>query len=478
MAVKTVMVTGSETGLKSVPLQALPREAWTSLVGGDSGAAGDIDTLYENIPWLYRGVNAICNALDGIEHVVHRGDKDGPEVDEDDLPFEVNLGELLDNWARMMTLRGAAYAFIERNRARTLKVRPLHPATMKPVYDKERGLIGFKRRLGSTEINLTLDDVAYVWQPNHKTEVGPGTSPARAALRAAGFLDSMDEYGTGYFKNGALNPTIIEMHEDTSDQDLERMESWYKRMLTGVKNAFSVKAAAGKVAAHTLGSSMKDLVVPELSNAKREDVATALGVPQTMMFSNAANYATAQQDDLHFYDKTVLPLDKKIVDALNKQIFIPMGLFLVAHTERMEIFQRQEMAKAYGMAQLFTVGAIPAEFLWDTMNMPDQYRGKGTFYRRPVNTASGGVGTQTIGKPDGQQPIDNIESPQNDLMKKWRVMALKRLKEGKPGKMADFESDGLNAVTAAAIRGALKDARTASRVNAVFDDAARWGSYP
>lgn len=475
MAVKTVMVTGSETGLKSIPLQNVPREAWTSLTGGDVGATGDIDTLYENIPWLYRGVNAICNALDGIEHVVHRGDKDGPEMEEADLPFEVNLGELLDNWARMMTLRGAAYAFIERNRVRVLKVRPLHPATMTPKYDKQQGLVGFKRRLGSSEILLTLDDVAYVWQPNHKTEIGPGTSPVRAALRAAGFLDSMDEYGTGYFKNGALNPTIIEMHEDTSDQDLERMESWYKRMLTGVKNAFGVKAAAGKVAAHTLGSSMKDLIVPELSNSKREDVATALGVPQTMMFSNAANYATAQQDDLHFYDKTVLPLDKKIVDALNKQVFQPMGLFLVAHTERMELFQRQEAAKAYSLAQLYLTSVVTREEAREQMGLPPTT--KGTFYeRRPAQ--NGGGNATFVAKPDDEQAQDKVDNPQNDLMKKWRTMALKRLKEGKPEKMATFEGDGLNAVTAAAIRGALKDAKTASRVNAVFDDAMAWRNYP
>lgn len=492
---KTILITPENGGLKSTSFNNVPKEAWTSLVGGD-GSQREVGDLYEKVPWLFRGVNVRVESLLNVPRKLHQGGADGPEVEVYTLRnFDVDIESLLGAWTLHLTMYGAAYAIADVNAiGRVFSVRPILPSSVKPIYDDVKGLIGFKRTVKSKDYIYgiagkprrewpanAVGTMAYCWMPNHKSESGPGLAPAQVAARAAGILLNSDVFIEKYFEQGTIMPTVLVAEDVSSDNETERLKSWAKRVLSGIKNAFSITAVSGKLTAITLGARIKDTMATELTTQAREDIATALGVPQTLLFSNAANYATAAQDDLHFYDKTILPLLKKMLGKLNTQVFQPAGYTLVEHHGEMEIYQRAEMGKGYAAAQLWATNAVPREWVWDIMGLTDDYR-KGTFYSDLAGKVAAQSGSANMSKPPDLPDVPKVDEPAQPTLKgdldRWQRLAVTRMKEGKPDKALKFESDLIPPAMVGAIRGLLKNVQSVDGVAGVFDQALVWGVYP
>lgn len=474
-------------GLKSIPLNSLPPEAWRVVVGDNGSIDNSILARYEDVPWLYRGIEARCNALAGMPFAVHKGDESGDELEEGTLPFEVELSDLLNQLYRYYILFGAWYLFIGKNRAKFIKdVRPLHPKTITPKYDEMQGLTHFIRKLGTREITLQVDDMAWLFKPPHKSETGIGISDAMVALKAAGIIHAMDNYERGYFENGAINPTLVSVAPGVQKSDKERLEAWYRRALTGVKNAFKISVIenAGDLKTVSLGYAMKDLAAPELNAQKREDIATALGVPQTVLFSNAANYATALQDDLHFYEKTIVPDALRFERALNNDLFKPLGYCFKFHKERMEIYQRLEAEKSASVVALYDKGIMTLAEVREHMNLPPLPEAE----EITVTTEPPKQLPAPEAEMEDEAETNEAEAKLNanvihvsplaaDLLR-WRDKAIKRYGEGKPGKAVDFESEAIPQSLAASIKGALEAIKSADDVRHIFADAMQWVAYP
>lgn len=357
---KHYLVTAANGGLtvKSVGLDALPDSAWTPVLGADEG--GSALDLYERIPWLYRAVNLRADAIASLP--VSWETLDGTPLDAPPrLPFALDLPHLLNLIEGWLTLYGAAYVFKGMNAARRVKqLRPLHPRTVTPIYEGERGLVGYERQAGGERIALSLDEVVAIWLPARRAELGHGVPPAQAALSSAGMLHAADQFGEQYFQHGAVMPTLISIEGMPSPADMEKLESWAGRAMSGLRNAFRPLALRAPVKVQPLAGNVElgKLALPELTDKKREDIATALGVPHSLLFSNAANYATARQDDLHFYDKTVLPEARRIESALNRGLFERQGVRLRFRPDRLEIYQSLEAQKADRVATLVSAKVI------------------------------------------------------------------------------------------------------------------------
>ena len=101
-----------------------------------------------------------------------------------------------------------------------------------------------------------------------------------------------------------------------------------------------------------IGSDMKEADTTAITQQRREDIAVSLGVPLSLLYSNAANYATAQQDAANFYTHTVIPEIAAIASSINRQLLTPLGLTLTPQPSRIEALQYAllEQAKAVNEA--------------------------------------------------------------------------------------------------------------------------------
>ena len=346
---------------KSIPIRNMPPEAWRSVFG--DAVEDDIYSLAKSVPWLYRGINVIAEAIVNLPRNCEALD---------DAGFIVNYPTLLNEIVGDYLLAGAMFACMEENPAgKQRTVRRFHPRTIKLVTDSVDGLVGFERNLrDSTPVFYAVGELAYSWIPSRTAEIAIGDAPARAALRASGLLNSIDEHAVKYFEAGAINPTIAKIADFQTypEAEQERTKTILQRLLgRGLDSSHRIAPVGTNIEFETIGSPMSDLAVPELTNSKREDIATALGIPQSLLFSNATNFATAHQDNRHFYEKTIIPLARKI-EAMFNHYFMQYGIedALVFNEQQLEVFQTDEAMRSGSLVNLVNVGmplAIAMEVL-------------------------------------------------------------------------------------------------------------------
>lgn len=347
------------TGAKGVRLEDLPEEAWRIVVG--EGAGKDAAArLYGVVGWLYRCVDIRAGAVANMPWEIKRGEK-VEMTNEDDAPEQMSwlndLPALLYQTEAAVALTGRAYWFRERNLLRTLATRWLLPGSVQPVIDKTDGLVGFTRSIDGREKPLDVADLVYFWLPDPFVELGPAEHyPGKAAMGAAGVLANMDVFLAGYFDRGMIKATLLKYKDSISPDEAKRVKEWWKRVATGIKNAFATEVVRGDFEALTIGEGLHDLQNTALTAEQRESICTAMGVPQSKLTANAANYATKQGDDLSFIQDTIAPECRWIASVINRQLLGPMGLRLAFKPDELSIMQEDETARANSLKLLVDAG--------------------------------------------------------------------------------------------------------------------------
>lgn len=337
-------------GVKSVPLDQLPESAWRFIAGGPEGT-GDWTPAkaYQIVPILYRAVEMRANAVASMPFALHRGNS---ETDlSEDPAYEWLTRELKRRlWltSAAMDVYGRGYWAVERNRyGQNLVLRWLLPTSVTPVMSEADGLVGFKRRLSNgQEVPFDLTEMVYFWAPSLTAEVGPGEGCVSAALRAAGTLAQVDAFAESYFKRGVIKATVFQVDGNVDKGQMEAAQNVLRRMMQGIKQAFSVLVLRSNFKPIVIGDSLKDTSAPEMTQQKREDVAMAMGIPFSLLYSAAANFATAQMDNLSFYQKTVVPRCDMIEEALNDQLLKPLGLTLEFDPDQLDVYQAAQVEQA------------------------------------------------------------------------------------------------------------------------------------
>ena len=452
-------------GQKAVPLNALPPEAWT-FITGEGPDLSELRTLYDRVPWLYRGVGIRATALPSIPFVLLKGDEqiDSSENYENKVGWLPDPFTLLEQIEYDLVLHSRAILIKDQNifgRSIGEGLRRLHPPTMKPKIDGDRGIIGFIRTLNNRQLPLiAVDEVVYIALPDPWSEIGRARSPAENSLSAAGILRDVDEFGSAFFKRGAVKVTLLAVSGSVRPEEKEKLEGWWRGITRGLKDAFTGKVInADRIEPHVIGEGISELSDQGLTKEKREDIATALGVPQSILFSTGAvNRAVSQQDDLHFYTKTMIPEARRVERVLNAQHFQNEGLRLQFRPQEMAIFQADEEARSAALLNLVHAGE----------DLENAYKILGFDLPKEV--------IESHEKNPKTLPPTNGTSEMVDDLKLWRRKNLNLLKAGR-AIPAQFDSDVLPPGVRGAIEGALGEAATEDDVKEIFDPVI-WHGYP
>lgn len=352
-------------GEKSITLDNYPDEAWVFYSGAPKT---NLDEYFRSVPWLYRGITKTAGAVSGVPWALVRGGNDVDDSSQNDNPTGLlpNLSVLCNQVALSLELYGRAYLLKERNRLKVTKLRYLAPSTIEVEIDAETGEPRFIRQVNNKRYDYTADDIIYFWLPDPSREIGPpGAWPAKAALHASGVLANLDVFVESYFKRGAIRATLVSADGLSDKAERERLESWFTKLMNGITNAFRWKIFnANRLNVQTIGDGIDSLQDNDLTLSKRQDISTALGIPFAMLFSDSANYATAQEDKLNYYDETVVPLFEFIIETLNVQLLDKLGYHLESRHATMDIYQVDEQSRSASLGQLVTaLAASPQEFL-------------------------------------------------------------------------------------------------------------------
>lgn len=353
-------------------------KAITNIPGLPSQVAqkvGSVGEAYAAATYAYRCIHLRANSISQIPFRIKNSD--GGEVKFSGWNWADKLPRLLWLTEASLCLHGAAYWFRSRNLVKTLNYRWLAPQTIKPTYDPNEGITGFRRVLSkdgkgddlknvferldsgvvpsSGKADYDLQDVVHFFLPDPEVEIGPGRSPTDVALEPIGLLNFINQFGSGFFERGAIPAVMLSVKGNVQEGELKRLEQWWRKLTRGVNRAWDAIAVRADVEPKVIGKPIKDLAMTELSVSMRGQIACAYGVPQTLL-EDAANYGTAKTHRKSFYVETVIPSALLIQGVLNEQVFNPAGLSFEFITEELQIMQEEEAERSAALASLVGAG--------------------------------------------------------------------------------------------------------------------------
>ena len=418
-----------------------------------------IQTAYQAVPWLFRGTELRAQSVGSLPFEILRGDDvvDSSDDYQNVLGFLPNPSAFLKRVEACLVLMGSSYWGLLSNRlAQTQgtlsELRYYYPPSIEPQIDKQLGLTSFARRVGGQSIPLGKEQVLYFWYPDPFVELGePRSYPGQAALEASGVLQNIDKFASTFFRRGAIKATLLTVSGTTAEPERQRLKAWWSRMFEGIRNAWQTEVInADKVTPIVVGEGIKELENVTLTNDKRQDVCTALGIPQTKLFSDSASGlgggGVSRQDDMRFYKETVVPEAEFIASIFNEQVLIPRGYSLQFRPETMDIFQEDENQRATSLSILVTAIKEPAaDVAMDILgyDLTEEQRVKlEALWGEKEERAETLMANFQSPKPE---PEENEDKPTEDEeTKAFRNWYEKRSRNGKTPDISKFEFKILN----------------------------------
>ena len=361
------------SGTKSLSLNNA--HLWEHVLGFEdmkNGPGLSAGEAYSAVGWVNRCVHIRAAALSSMPWGVYSGDTEILAHDYEDFTgyeWAETLPLMLYLTESALCLLGHGYWF--KNRTRGAKLESLKwwaASTVEPVYSATApdGIGAFKRRVNNTVQTIDRDNVVYFRLPNPMHETLPGTSPVEAALADAGVLYNVAKFASAFFKRGAIKATILTIEGTAQQAERERLKSWWENFMSGIRNAWGSSVVNAAVKPVIVGEGIGELSNVALTDEKRQGISTTLGIPHSLVMSNAANYATSQQDELNFYNMTVIPESRLIASQLNRQLFKPLGLRFQWKPQEMTLYQEDEEQRAQSLLNYTNAGMplhIAAEIL-------------------------------------------------------------------------------------------------------------------
>lgn len=434
-----------------------------------------VEKAYNEVAWFNRAVDIRADKVGSFPFDLIQGNQvvytedlvqsqtDGT-VSVQEYPADINVFHLLPQIARDLDLYGAFYAIYETNRHnRNGKWRRLYPKSIKPLFDKMAGLIGFERNINGHTTRYDVDELLYVWVPPTSAEVGHGKGTAESVLMSTTALRNTEVFQSAFFENGALNPTIISIadYKKYNKDEQSRVQRLFKSLMAGVKKAFNIIPLSGDVTVNNLQQPLEQMGLTDLTKTLRETINTGFGVPQSLTLSNAANFATATQDVLNFYDYTLMGFVRLIEDQLNARLMQPKGYILKFRKARLEVFQQVEAQKADRLNGMLDRDVITIAEYREMMDLP------------PMSGDDSADDTE-MREDTAISRLQSDDDAMQDELRKWRKFAAKRYKEGNPEKALDFESHTLPVDLVDSVTRTLSSVMDVGNVYQVFDDAELW----
>ena len=213
---------------------------------------------YAYVPLVHRAIRLRCDSLASVPMMIYRGD------DEVEWPFQEKLYNLIWQTEAALLMNGAGYWEPIANVAGKVKdIKWRNPFSIEVKYEartlnkngREAGrehLLHFKQTTtGSTATwtnNLTAGkyEMIYFREFSPGDDMLPGVAAAEVAMTEAKLMRYISRFAAIFFEQGAM-PVLLLPFEQIGEAEARKVESFFQRQATGIRNAFRVLALRGKV---------------------------------------------------------------------------------------------------------------------------------------------------------------------------------------------------------------------------------------
>jgi HK97 family phage portal protein len=324
---------------------------------------------YSMVPLIYRATKLRADAISSVPVSLLDGDN------EIEWPFDSELESLLwlteaglllsggGYWLKSaVTDLGNGYGYVD-------DLIWLNPFSVEVKFNQNTGQSYFVQTAGSVRHGpWTEDEIVYFreWDPLQDTH--PGVAPSQVALGDSQLQHYITRFAYHFFEGGAMPVTVLGM-ENVREGELKRTEGIFQKMMTNIKNAFRIVGVrADAIDIETITPPMTDLAMNELYDQSKKNIASAFGVPTTMLEDPSANRATAESHRISFWAETVRPRGRLIENVMNRQLLNDAGLEIKFNFEEMDVFQVDERERASSL-QAYVASGLPLDISLRTLGI-------------------------------------------------------------------------------------------------------------
>jgi HK97 family phage portal protein len=179
-------------------------------------------------------------------------------------------------------------------------------------------------------------------------------SRVEQVIDAASLLYALSRYGAQYMADGAMPTTFMSLpsttdgqQQITSKDEWERFKREFSEQMRGVMRGVGrIVGLNRKLEFHQLTPNLNDMALLNLSELARDAIGDTFEIPRYLIDDDSANYATARQSTINFYELTISPLARWIARTANQQYFYKMGLEMSFDTEAPSAYKPDETARS------------------------------------------------------------------------------------------------------------------------------------
>ena len=446
-------------------------DKWILDIFKEPDKVGNSEGVYNYVPLVFRASRLRANAISKVPIRIFSKDESKNEMD---WPYQTDSKRFMWITEMSVCINGAAY-WTPVNRGNVIiDYEYLNPYDMTVKVDKTAkdgyAIYFSQTSTGEKWINVPrrgIYELLYFHEFNLQSPWLPGTSMASNALGDVQLIQYLQRFASHFFENGA-QPTAIVSMDNVSDDEVKRVEGWFKRKITGIGNAFNTLGVRSPFDVKFITPPLKDLVIPELHEQARRNTALSFEIPITML-EDAANFATAISGREGYYEDTVIPRSGQFMGDLNEQLFSKLNQVAVQDFYELSMFQEDESQRANVASSYYAITGdkvLAFELAGVELSVEQLARLEKIEEPEPEPKPENKPVEQTENKPD-EQPEDEIDQADED-MKRWKKVAINRVKKGKFA-LCEFESEHITAKDRERIEYGLKQALTIGDVVAVFE---------
>lgn len=287
----------------------------------------DLMSALGSFAWVYTATNICSRDLAGLPRMVIRGDGADAEPVEDH-PFlrlmrqprmRVNgVKYARQRWADWY-LSGNAYDLVLRQGS-AVSLQRLHPARVEVVTERNGDPRAFQYDARGAFLNYAWDDVIWMggisWRDDPSGSYGQGA--IMALMSELNAEHAVIEASKASAKRG--QPSFVVSPSDANvrwtQEQVERITEAMNRALSRAQSGALVVGGASDVT--PLGWSPRDMEYISLRTWVRDTVLAVYGIPQSKAGVPSANYATARQEDVSYWEARMA--DAELRDAADSRL--------------------------------------------------------------------------------------------------------------------------------------------------------------
>lgn len=306
-------------------LSNIQRQVWFSKFGGAVGIG-----VYKNLWVAGRCVNMISETAANLPYMVQ--DENGKHVEDESFkkyilnPNELDTGaELREQFFSYYLLDGNGYHL--KLEGRDTDYFTLQSQGMRIIKSNDiiEPILGYKYTENGKTKTFSTDDILHMRSFNTSDRTD-GIPRLTAAAHEVGFLDLTDEYQNNLYRNQATPSGVLSTEDIMEQAEFDLLRKRFKDQQAGVENAGETLILEKGLNYKSIAFKPTDLDLIRSQSMTESAIATLYGVPIELLGhlaekKNRANYKEAR---MAFYIETVLPLTKKYVNMINKDLFPDM----------------------------------------------------------------------------------------------------------------------------------------------------------